>query len=244
MVHIYYMRFDPSVSDHEKDLYIQFLSEERQRRVLRIKSSKAALACMQTGLFLRYALEKTGEKNLYQRVAVRRDGKPYIRDSGVYFNLSHSDGYVMLALADSECGLDLQRRVKNQQRLARRVMHREEYASYMEGMEDEDKSELLSWCWCAKEAYLKYTGTGIRYAMSDLNMSDFLLHSEVCCIDKPGTNIGSCYENAGPNEAPFHMLRFRLQDDYYGTICMKQAFCLNIVEAITAEAVFSYFNIK
>lgn len=243
MVHIYYMRFNTSISDHEKDLYIRFLSKERQERVLRRKSSFAALECMQTGLFLRYGLEKTGEKNLYQKVAVREDGKPYIRDSGVYFNLSHSGEYVMLMIADAECGLDVQKQVKNQERLAKRVMHREEYVSYCAEAGDEDKSELLSWCWCAKEAYLKYTGTGIQYAMSNLNMADFLLHSEVCHIGEMGKNIGISCEIL-LDDMRFHMLRFQLQEEYYGTICMREAFCLNIVEAITIEQVFSHFNIK
>lgn len=243
MVHIYYMRFSTSVSHHEKDLYIQFLSEERQKRVHRIKSSKAALECMQTGLFLRYGLENAGEKSLYQRLAAGENGKPYIRDSRVQFNLSHSGDFVMLMIADQECGIDLQTQVKNQERLAKRIMHQEEYAAYTAEEDGFPKSELLSWCWCAKEAYLKYTGDGIRYAMSELNMADFLLHSEVCCLDDMERNKGVSYKML-LEDRQIYLLRFRLQDGYYGTICMKQPFCLNIVEAVKLEQVFSYFNVK
>lgn len=243
MVHIYYMRFNTSISDHEKDLYIQLLSEKRKKRVLRIKSSKAALECMETGLFLRYGLEQLEEKNLYQNVARRENGKPYIINSNIHFNLSHSGEYVILIIADRECGVDIQKQVKNQERLAKRIMHEQEYVCYAGEQEEMIKNEWLSWCWCAKEAYLKWTGAGIQYAMSTLNMSAFLSDSRVYHIEDMGKTKGGGYDMI-IDDLPCTMLRFKLEQEYYGTICMERPFCLNSVKAIKIEQVFSHFNLK
>lgn len=240
MIHIYYMRFNTSVSDQKKDLYMQFLSEERQGRVLRRRSSKTALECMQTGLFLRYGLEQLEEKNLYQRVTVRDNGKPYIKNSKVHFNLSHSGDYVILMIADAECGIDLQKQVNDQERLAKRVLHEEEYTHYAAMPDDMCKGELLSWYWSVKEAYLKYTGDGIRYAMSELNMSDFILNGVAVDLQAAEGNMNAGYEMT-VEQLGVHMLRFKLEEEYYGAICMKQPLDFNIVKSVTIEDVFSHF---
>ena len=42
-------------------------------------------------------------------IAVNQHGKPYIKDSGIYFNLSHSNGVAVVCLSDEgEVGVDIQ----------------------------------------------------------------------------------------------------------------------------------------
>lgn len=239
MNHIYYMLFDTSVSDQEKDLYMQFLSGERRQRVLKRKSSKAALECMLTGLFLRYGLEQTGNKNLYTQIRYTGNGKPYVEGNPVYFNLSHSGEYVILLIADQPCGIDIQKAVGDKEKLASRVMYPEEFKRFQEMDSSVDRAALLTQCWCAKEAYLKYTGEGIRYAMSELNTSDF---TKTAPVYDMGNVAGQ--RSVQLNYLSGNMLQFRLFDEYFCTICMEKSFFLNFCKCITKKELFSHYYIK
>ncbi len=90
-------------------------------------------------------------------------GKPYFADPGLpYFNLSHSGDYVVVALAGTECGIDLQKREegKNLISLAERFFTPGEAEKVR--LEGEPAFYRL---WTRKEAYGKCTGEGIARAL-------------------------------------------------------------------------------
>lgn len=254
MKQIYYMDFDTSVSPQQKDLYMQFLSEERGKRVSRCKSSKAALECMQTGLFLRYGLEQI-ENGLYEQVVTGENGKPYIRGNPFYFNISHSHRYVMLLISDVPCGIDVQKQIPYKEKLANRVLHTKELA-VIDHFREMTSSALLTLLWSGKEAYLKYTGQGIRYAMSDLDISAYpktwerISAASSCGRETGGEQEPACrqafayiQERAAYLEnLNVFMMGFFLSGGYYGTICMEKPFSAENSIYIAPQELFSYFS--
>ena len=95
-------------------------------------------------------------------------GKPYFPDlPELYVSVTHSGSYCIVALAPCTIGIDLQthQRFHNESapeanqrylRLSKRFFHPEEHA-YVE----QDPVERFFTVWCAKESYVKYTGTGL-----------------------------------------------------------------------------------
>lgn len=264
MKKIYYMDFDTSVSPQQKDLYMQFLSEERSKRVSRCKSSKAALECMQTGLFLRYGLEQLGN-GLYEQVVAGENGKPYIRGNPFYFNISHSHRYVVLLISDAPCGIDVQKQIPYKEKLAGRVLHRGELAM-LDSFLGMPPSALLTLFWSGKEAYLKYTGEGIRYAMSELNLSAYAKTWENMPAAFGGGQDNGRYDKDGGKDSGkrdesvtpeffymqeraaclenlhVYMMGFFLSGEYYGTICMETPFLAENSIYIAPQELFSYFS--
>ena len=86
-------------------------------------------------------------------------GKPYIKNyPELHFNLSHCRRYVAVAIHSSPVGVDIECRRKVSQSLIRRVCSEDEQQSIATA-QDPDMEFLR--LWTCKEAYLKYTGTGI-----------------------------------------------------------------------------------
>jgi 4'-phosphopantetheinyl transferase len=91
-------------------------------------------------------------------------GKPYL-PSGPHFNLSHSEGYAVLALDEhGELGVDLEdsRRRVEFLALARRFFSAPE-ANQVQA--SADPRRLFFQIWTAKEAYIKALGSGLSHPL-------------------------------------------------------------------------------
>lgn len=86
-------------------------------------------------------------------------GKPYFKNSEWFFSISHTNNHVFCAISKSEIGIDaeeLDRKVNLS--IAKRILSSEELAEFED--QSNQKEALLKF-WVMKEAYLKYTGTGL-----------------------------------------------------------------------------------
>lgn len=106
-----------------------------------------------------------GHKDAY---FVHSDGKPYTTN-GLFFNVSHSGNYVVLAVSDKEIGCDIQKcDEKNYQRVAKFVFHKNEIELLNS---TDDKLTTFFEIWTKKEAYLKLLGTGFQRKATDIDLS-------------------------------------------------------------------------
>lgn len=105
------------------------------------------------------------------------DGKPYWKDVSMpFFNVSHSDGVVVLAVSDREIGIDIQKiKSKNELQMAERFYSEKEAA--LVAKSENEGFELFYKFWARKEALGKCTGKGVRPYLdtdtSDIN-SEFM----------------------------------------------------------------------
>lgn len=100
-----------------------------------------------------------------------KNGKPYwvnweSDDLHVpaFFNLSHSGDYVVLAVADQEVGVDVQKKCPIKDSLAKRVLSADEYRQYWDCFEQkgaEEAHRYFFFRWTQKESVVKLTGDGL-----------------------------------------------------------------------------------
>lgn len=98
-------------------------------------------------------------------------GKPVLSDyPWLHFNLSHSDGHAMLALADAPVGVDLERLIDSRDlsaALMQQILAPTEMPGLL-GMCAHEQAAKLTAHWVAKEAVMKATGLGVRLAPTDI----------------------------------------------------------------------------
>ena len=83
-------------------------------------------------------------------------GKPYLSESNVKFNISHSDDYWVCIIGNKECGIDVQKyKSSNYKRIVSRFFS-ERDMEYVEAKGITGFFEL----WAMREAFAKYTGEG------------------------------------------------------------------------------------
>lgn len=112
-----------------------------------------------------------GIKKLPQ-IERKQQGKPYFPEyPEIRFNYSHSKGRIVCGIAETEIGVDIERRIKANERLVRQICHERERKLFETAQGEQEQEWLLTRFWTAKESYLKCIGTGLRVALTSLDFS-------------------------------------------------------------------------
>ena len=177
MIHVY-------VGDlavyQDPDKFAQTLCEvdpERKKRAMKYQQELRRYQCVGAGVLLSRALENisgygktTGETTGDQeRPEIRHDknGKPYLKNrEGVFFNLSHSQGFAACAIGDREVGVDIQSIRPYHEKAARRAFSCGEMAA-IAAADEREKDYWYSVFWAQKESIWKLKGTGMEFHASD-----------------------------------------------------------------------------
>ncbi len=121
----------------------------------------------------RFILHKALAENGVGEYTVEYKGndKPLLKsEKGLYFNISHSGDYVVVALSEDEVGCDIQEiRPYNPKVAGRNYCERE--TKLIEGSEDKD--DIFIRFWALKESILKYTGKGLSGGLSSYDFSPY-----------------------------------------------------------------------
>ena len=169
------------IDDNKEDILLakmSLLSSDEKEKVERYKYGKDRVRSLIGRLMLlsfadRYTDERYSEVNLLSddedlikenaadiTLAYDEIGKGRItnRDS-VFYNISHSKDYVVLALSDGEVGVDIQEIKPLKANIPQRFFHAKDI-EYIYSNED-GAIERFTCVWCIKESYSKLTGRGI-----------------------------------------------------------------------------------
>lgn len=92
-------------------------------------------------------------------------GKPRVAGSGLHFNLTHTGEHALVAVGDTELGLDAEliRAARVDEPLARRVMTPLEFACWSRARREEQVQAFFR-LWSAKESVMKASGLGMSLA--------------------------------------------------------------------------------
>ena len=137
-------------------------SPERQKRATAYPKRQDAVCCLVAEALLRYAFPHRDPETLQ----IGPNGKPCWEDA--HFNLSHSGPWVALAVGERPVGVDVEcfRENRNTEALAKRHFTPEEQA-FAAGSQ-----ERFLRIWTAKEARIKWDGTGLRTPLSSFCVLD------------------------------------------------------------------------
>ena len=101
--------------------------------------------------------QNADEPMLKMRIA--EHGKPYLIDhDGIYFNISHCKQAIVTAVSDCEIGIDAEGRCRYSDNLMERAYNDAEITAVLHSIEPEKEFARI---WTRKEAFFKWTGTGI-----------------------------------------------------------------------------------
>lgn len=133
--------------------------------------------CIAAYFLLIYSVsEKYGYRELPE-IIIHPMGKPYFLERGApCFNLSHCSGAVCCGISSHTIGVDIQDPVREIENIISFAMSEKERAVILSA---DDPEKECAGIWSMKEAYLKYTGTGLSEFMRDINLSGYLWKSSV-----------------------------------------------------------------
>jgi 4'-phosphopantetheinyl transferase len=112
-------------------------------------------------------LKEYFDLNEYEIVRDDR-GKPYLKDSPLYISLSHTKDMVCAGVADSLLGVDIEKLRPCPEKIISRVFSEEEKKFFL-GLPADEKDREFFRLWTLKESFVKMTGQGISYGMSNIS---------------------------------------------------------------------------
>ena len=135
------------------------VSEERRRKSDRFVQKRDKMLSIAAEILLKRALFDCGIEDFLLRYG--ENGKPYLADNAVFFNLSHSENTVICAVSEREIGVDAEKVGEADLEVARRFFHRDEFALLENLPTNEEKRDMFFRLWTLKESFVKALGKGI-----------------------------------------------------------------------------------
>ena len=91
--------------------------------------------------------------------------KPYLKNKKIYFNISHSNGTIVLVISDKEIGVDVEYFVYKESVVRKYFTNNEQN----EILNSTNKVYDFTRIWVMKEAFVKMKGIGISYGLINVD---------------------------------------------------------------------------
>ena len=145
------------------------VSGERLNKINRCAKHDDKIRSLAAGLLLEKALDDIGISD--REIRIGDNGKPYLANGTVFFNLSHSGERVMCAVSDMEVGCDVQRIGEANLKIADSFFSPYE-RGLLSSIEDENaKIKMFYRLWTFKESYVKALGTGLKTPLKSFSVT-------------------------------------------------------------------------
>ena len=185
---------------------LSYLTEEEIIKSKDYKSEIAKINYLVSRAILNLSLKGLLEKGINDLIVKRdKNNKPYIENTiGLKFNISHTEGLVLLAFSKREVGIDVEK-----------INFKFEFKDILENCFTRDEiinidNNIISFYryWTAKEAYLKCDGIGLIRNLKEIEIISF--ENEFIKINDSKRNTIS------------RLKSLNYDDKYFGAICSEE----------------------
>jgi 4'-phosphopantetheinyl transferase len=102
--------------------------------------------------------------------SIGEKGKPYLQNSNIHFNISHSGDWVVAAFSEKEIGIDIELIREPNYNVVKRYFSEKEILNINSITNPERKKNIFFDYWTIKESYLKAIGTGLTKSLSSFTV--------------------------------------------------------------------------
>lgn len=167
MMEIYLINTGCFDNEPLKERVFKSLPEARREKTEKYRFEKDKRLSIGAGYLQQLALKSAGLEN--EETVFGENGKPYLKNGGFWFNLSHSGIYAVCAAGTEENGIDVEAVREAGDALIKRVCTPEEQ-SMLSALDNEKKQDAFFRLWTAKEAYMKLLGTGFSLPPEEIHL--------------------------------------------------------------------------
>ena len=143
----------------------KIIPEDRFMKFLRMKEEKDKKLLFGSEILLMCGCIKYQIN--YNKKVYSKYGKPYIENSYISFNISHSGKYVICSFSKFEVGCDIELIGEVYMDVAERFFNQIEVVKLLSITEDKQKQKLFYDMWVLKESFIKNVGKGLNLGLKD-----------------------------------------------------------------------------
>lgn len=208
MLKIYYIKLS-DLQDYPEDFFHPYVTNRLLSNLQNYKCEKVRRTKLIGEMMTRkIAQQLRGGRISDYDITHNEHGKPSLSNilPKLFFNISHSGDYIVVAFSEQEIGIDIERIGRRRMEVARRFYHPAEVEA-LERAPLPDQDSLFFRLWSIKESFLKYTGTGLS-----ASLSSFQVKSE--------DNIPYILQHDG-QRLPVHIRQCRIDENYACYVCAE-----------------------
>lgn len=144
------------------------ITEERKNKTNRYKVQSGKVTSVTSEILLKHAIFSVLGKEIKLEYKYLNNGKPYLKNDDIYFNISHSFDYVIVAISNDDIGCDIEFNDEIDLNVAKKFFSIVEYNDILNNIK---KRNLFYRYWTLKESFVKATGIGFK-----LPFNSFTIH--------------------------------------------------------------------
>jgi len=158
----------PELMPNDFDTLLSLVSPEKQKRIKQFHSFRDAQNCLLGDILARIEIcHATGLGKKQLEFSSNAYGKPFlVNNTHIHFNISHTDGYVVCAVADQSVGVDIELMKSVDMKIAKRFFMPDETAYIMAG----DNICRFYEVWTKKESRMKWEGKGLYKPLTSFSV--------------------------------------------------------------------------
>ncbi len=157
----------------------------------------------------------TDSRNIFFNIGEK--GKPFLQNSNIHFNISHSGEWVVAAFSEKETGIDIELIREPNYNVAKRYFSEIEILNLNSTSDPERKRQLFFDYWTIKESYLKAIGTGLTKSLSSFTVL---------------FNEGNISITDDVNKEDLYINQFDFDKDYKLSVCSYEESILKKIQTI------------
>ena len=190
MTDIYFFEIKENFNPLSLPFFEKTFSKERLKKPALLPEKKYVASLLGEAIVKNVTAKKfnTSAKNII--IEKTKTGKPYLKDfPDFYFNVSHSENAVAIAVSDKEIGIDIEFLRKPNLKVAERFFTKDEQ-EYIRT--NPNQNTAFFEIWTKKESYYKYIGTGLNASIKKLSVFDSALNAHIETFIKNNVVFSVC----------------------------------------------------
>ena len=178
---IYIFEINKSLDSNQFNDLLKVISIEKREKCRKFMFKEDALRTMYGELIIRHILVgKFLFRNQDIEFFENLEGKPYLKDIPIYFNISHAGNFIVCAFSEQEIGIDIEEIKEGDLEIAERFFCQCEYEDLMMQRSLERIDYFYS-LWTLKESYVKWLGKGLTIPLDSFCF--FVKGEDISCVD-------------------------------------------------------------
>ncbi len=171
--------------------FLKFLPKSRQEKFNRLKRKIDRDNCAVAYLLLCFALKENEVENL--EIVIGENGKPFLKDGEMFFNISHCAEGVAVALDTAPIGIDVQEVGGFNEKVAKRFFDESENKKINAST---DKAKAFTRIWTLKESAIKCEGKSLanlgEFSFGDCGNFFEKYEKKFSCLSEKNVLISVC----------------------------------------------------
>lgn len=208
MIRLLAANIKQDIDDNKIKEFLKCISKEKLDKINRYKFREDYLRSLYGDILVRTEIMKQMHiSNSYINFTLNEYGKPSIEGyDNLFFNISHSEDWVICAISNEEVGVDIEKIEKAPIEVAEHYFDSREY-KIIKSKEQEEIDEFFYKIWTLKESYIKWIGKGLSVQLDSFNVvEDFK---------------GDFYIESNKD---LKLFQHKFDENYIISLCSKEAF--------------------